>query len=345
MNKTILFVEDDQIDRMSLERYIKKNNEFNYYSAESYSKAVEILSKKTIDVIVTDYNLGDGTGIDLIKKYPDIPVIIITGMNDIELAVNAMKEGAYDFLVKDFDRTYLKMISLSCVQAIKRKNQELFLMKLTQAVEQSPSLILIANTKGIIEYANPIFYNVTGFSPEEVIGSTTNFLKSGFHDNNFYQNLWDVLNSGEKWTGEFYNKTKFNTFYWEFASIAPLKNKEGQVTHFIKVAENITELKKAEEEKIKAEKLESILEMAGAVSHELNQPLQIILGYSELLKEKLNQDTALTKQLQNIINNINRISEITEKIKNITEYKTITYLEKSKIIDLNQSKIKDEDFE
>jgi PAS domain S-box-containing protein len=335
MIKTILFIEDDEVDRMSLERKIKKSNQFNFFSAPSVFKATEILSSNQIDVIVTDYNLGDGVGIDFIKKYLDIPVIIITGTNDIELAVTAMKEGAYDFLVKDFDRTYLKMIELSCQQAIKRKNQELFLLKITQAVEQSPGLVLITDINGVIEYANPKLTELTGFTKDDLIGASVNIFKSGYHTSDFYQKMWKTIISGHKWTGELYNKTKLGSLYWEFASIAPIKNKEGRITHFVKVAENITELKKAEQEKIKAEKLQSVLEMAGTVSHELNQPLQIILGYSELLKEKLAENDKFKKQLQHIINNINRIVEITEKIKNITEYKTKHYLDNTNIIDIH----------
>ncbi len=335
MMKTILFVEDDEVDRMSLERNIKKSNEFNFYSAQSMFKAREIISSSKIDIIVTDYNLGDGVGTDFIKNYPDIPVIIITGTNDIELAVQAMKVGAYDFLVKDFERNYLKMIAISCQHAIKRKNQEIFLTKLTQAVEQSPGIILITDINGIIEYANPKLTELTGYSREELINSSIKIFKSGYHINEFYEKMWNTIISGEKWTGELYNKTKNGNLYWEFASIAPLKNKEGKITHFVKVAENITESKKAEQEKIKAEKLQSVLEMAGTVSHELNQPLQIILGYSELLKEKLAENDKFKKQLEHIISNITRIVEITEKIKNITEYKVKHYLDNTNIIDIH----------
>lgn len=335
MIKTILFVEDDEVDRMSLERNMKNNENFKFISASSLFKANEVLQNDSVDVIVTDYNLGDGTGIELINKYPDIPVIIITGTNDIELAVTAMKEGAYDFLVKDFERNYLKMIAISCQHAIKRKNQELFLSKLTQAVEQSPSLILITDMNGLIEYANPKFCETTEYTETELQGNCTRALRSGHHTQEFYQNLWSTILSGNKWTGEIYNKTKSGVYYWEFASIAPLKNKEGKITHFIKVAENITEIKKAEQEKIKAEKLQTVLETAGAVSHELNQPLQIIMGYSELLITKLQDNDSLKKQIEHIIKNINRIVEITEKIKNITEYKVKHYLDKTNIIDLD----------
>ncbi|MCL2064538.1 MAG: PAS domain S-box protein [Candidatus Cloacimonetes bacterium] len=335
MNKTILIVEDDYVDRMALERNIVKNEGHLALYADSFNHAVGILSKNDIDVIVTDYFLGDGVGVDFISKYPDIPIVIITGLNDLGLAVNAMKNGAYDFLVKDFDGAYIQMIPIACQQAINRKNQELFLSKLIQAVEQNPSLIVITDLHAKIEYANPKMLEITGFTMEELIGNYPKVFRSGNHSEDFYKNLWETIRAGKKWTGEFYNKTKSGDNFWELASIAPIKNKAGNITHFVKVGENITELKNAHEEKVRAEKLNSVVEMAGAVSHELNQPLQIILGYSEMLLNKAEENKSLEKPIQTIVKNIHSISEKIEKIKNITEYKTIKYLEKDQIIDIH----------
>ena len=335
MIKTVLIVEDDYVDRMALERSVINTDEFKHLFADSFKNALDIISKNDVDVIVTDYFLGDGTGVEFINNFPDIPVIIITGLNDLGLAVNAMKDGAYDFLVKDFEGAYIQMIPIACHHAVTRKNQELFLSKLIQAVEQNPSLIVITDLHGQIEYANPKMIEISGFTLEELRGHYPKLFRSGNQDNGFYTTLWETISSGKKWTGEFYNKTKSGEFYWELASIAPIKNKAGKITHFVKVGENISQLKDAHEEKIRAEKLNSVVEMAGAVSHELNQPLQIILGYSEMLLEKANEHPSLEKPIQTIIKNIQSISEKIEKIKNITEYKTIKYLEKDKIIDIH----------
>jgi PAS domain S-box-containing protein len=334
MIKTLLFVEDDLVDRLVLEKEINKTKEFNCFSAGSWEEATEVLRTKKVDVIVTDHNLGDGKGINFIDTYPDIPVVIITGMNDLELAVHAMKIGAYDFVVKDFDRHYLNIVPISCLQAIKRKEQELFLSKLTQAVEQNPSLILITDAKGYIEYTNPKFIDITGYTTEDIIGKSIDILKSDHHDQAFYDNIDKTLSSGTKWTGELYSKTMSGTYFWEFASIAPIMNNSGEITHFVKVSENITELKLATQELLKTEKLQSILEMAGAVCHELNQPLQVISGYIELITDTVNEDILLRKAFTNIVANINRIADITEKLSKITEYKTVQYLDDVNIIDI-----------
>ena len=335
MNKTVLFVEDDHVDRMVLERNIQKSENFNHLFAESFKEAMETLENNEVDIIVTDYFLGDGIGVSFISEHPDIPVIIITGMSDIEMAVRAMKEGAFDFLIKDFDGAYIQLIPIAYQNALKRKNQDLVLSKLIQAVEQNPNLIIISDTEGKIEYANTKLLEVSGYTTDEIYGKYPKIFKSGHHDKGFYKKLWDTISSGKKWSGEFYNKTKDGDFFWELASIAPIKNKAGKITHYVKVSENITQLKNAQEELIKAEKLQSVLEMAGAISHELNQPLQIIQGYSEMLLSKLDEDKSLEKPIQTIIKSINSISEKIEKIKNITEYKTIKYLEKDNIIDIH----------
>ena len=334
--KNILFVEDDAVDRMALERTLKENKNFNAITAKNLNHAIEILKDETCEVIIADIDLGDGCGIDLITKYPDIPVIIVTGSQDIEFAIQALRAGAYDFLVKDMDRTYIKMVTIACQQAIMRKTQELHLLQLTQAVEQNPSLILITDMNGKIEYANPKFQEITGYSDIELIGKTSKIFYSGQHDKEFYENLWNTITAGKKWTGEIYNKTKNDTFYWEFASIAPLCNSAGKITHFIKVGEDISAMKKAEAERLEKNRLQSILEIAGTISHEFNQPLQIILGYSELLKEKINSDDPTTvKQFESIVKNIHRMLETSEKLKNITKYKTLPYLDKWGIVDIH----------
>lgn len=335
-NYKILLVEDDMIDRISLQRYLKSyEDQYDYYYASSFKEANDIISSTVLDLIVTDYHLGDGNALELISLCKETPVIIITGANDVELAVTCMKSGAFDFLIKDSERSYLKMIPIACESAIKRKEQEKLLLKMIQAVEQSPSLILITDKDGIIEYANPKLTETTGYSLDELKGSKPSIFHSGHQDSDFYRNLWDKLSKGEKWNGEFYNKNKDGSFYWEFSSIAPLMNHSGDITHYVKVGENVTEKKKAEAEKLYTEKLKSVLELAGTVSHEINQPLQVILGHSELLIEKGNHEPGLKKSIQTIISNINRIVDITAKIRSITEYKTKRYLDTTDIIDID----------
>lgn len=131
------------------------------------------------------------------------------------------------------------------VSDINKNEQQLH--KLSLAVEQSPSTVVITDIKGNIEYVNPMFTRLTGYTNEEAVGQNPKILKSGIHKPEYYKQLWDTITSGKKWRGEFYNKKKNGEFYWENASISPLTNEEGDITHFIALKEDITERKKSEE--------------------------------------------------------------------------------------------------
>ncbi|MCX6164152.1 MAG: PAS domain S-box protein [Ignavibacteriae bacterium] len=185
-----------------------------------------------------------------------------------------------------------------------RKRAEEEIIKISQAIKQSPVTIVITDIKGNIEYVNPKFEEVTGYHPEEVIGQNPKVLKSGEKSSEEYKELWDTITSGKDWIGEFHNKKKNGEFYWEKASISPVKNSEGKITHFLAVKEDITEKKIKEIELInakdKAEESERLKSSFLAnMSHELRTPMVGILGFAELMK-----DTAENPELKDFAENI-----------------------------------------
>ncbi len=129
-----------------------------------------------------------------------------------------------------------------------RKQMEESLLKLSRVVEQSHASIVITDTEGTIEYVNPHFTNVTGYSPEEIIGQNPRILKSGFQPREVYKEMWDTIKSGRDWQGEFCNKKKSGELYWELVSVSPVKDTKGKVIRFVAIKEDITNIKKAEEE-------------------------------------------------------------------------------------------------
>jgi diguanylate cyclase (GGDEF)-like protein/PAS domain S-box-containing protein len=120
--------------------------------------------------------------------------------------------------------------------------------KLSQAVEQNPASIVITDMDGIIEYVNPKFCEVTGYSFEEVLGKNPRVLKSGETPDKEYRHLWETITSGEVWHGEFHNKKKNGDMFWERASISPIRDAQNMITHFIAVKEDISARKRMEEE-------------------------------------------------------------------------------------------------
>ena len=104
-------------------------------------------------------------------------------------------------------------------------------------------MVVITDNNGTIEYVNPIFEKVTGFSLEDIFGKKANLMRSGAHTDEFFKMLWQTILSGKPWKGELQNKRKNGDLYWVIASITPIKNKIGEITHFISVQEDITLIK------------------------------------------------------------------------------------------------------
>jgi len=126
--------------------------------------------------------------------------------------------------------------------------------KLSIAVEQSSNTIIITDLNGNIEYVNPKFTELTGYSDKEVIGKSTKLLNSGTHSDNFFKNLWKTITAGKTWTGEIQNKNKKGELYWEQTTITPIKNTKGDIINYLAIKEDFTAKKEAELELIESEK-------------------------------------------------------------------------------------------
>ncbi len=187
---------------------------------------------------------------------------------------------------------------------LERKRAEEEVRKLAQAVKQSPASIVITDTKGTIEYVNPKFTEVTGYTFEEALGQNPRILKSGKQPKSVYEELWKTITSGGEWRGEFHNRKKNGELYWEYASISPIKNERGEITHYIAVKEDITERKRMEQELMEANRrLETAMARANEMaqqaeqasrakgiflanmSHEIRTPLNAVIGMTGLLLE------------------------------------------------------------
>ena len=163
--------------------------------------------------------------------------------------------------------------------------------KLSRAVEQSPAAIVITDLEGNIEYVNQKYLQTTKYSPEEVIGKNASIQKSGHTSIEEYKKLWNTINSGNEWSGEFLNKKKDGSLYWESALISPIRNHANKITHFLAVKEDITEKKEYEQKLIiakdRAEESDRLkTAFLNTMSHELRTPLNAIIGFSGLVTEK-----------------------------------------------------------
>lgn len=134
----------------------------------------------------------------------------------------------------------------TCLNITQLKKANAQLRKLSMAVEQSPASVVITDLNGDIEYVNPKFSQVTGYSVEEVLGRNPRILQSGNVFPETYRQMWETLTSGKLWKGEFHNKRKSGELFWEAVSIAPIVDNQGKTTHYLAVKEDITESKLSE---------------------------------------------------------------------------------------------------
>ena len=170
-----------------------------------------------------------------------------------------------------------------------QKNEQLNL--LYSAINQSPSLVVVTDIRGDIQYTNPKFSEITGYSISEVIGKNPRILKSGKHDNLFYKNIWNIISNGEIWEGEFYNKKKNGELYWEKAIIKPVKDANGKITNYIAIKEDITEQKQIREKLIKSEMHFRLLFENSLIGMYLTTPEGHILDANKALYEMLGYES------------------------------------------------------
>ncbi len=182
-------------------------------------------------------------------------------------------------------------------QVRERKKAEESLRKLSQAVEQSPINVIITDLDGNIEYVNRRFTQVTGYTSAEVLGKAPGILKSGHTSDEEYRSLWRTIRAGGEWSGEFLNKAKNGSLFWERALITSIKDEAGRITHFFAVKEDITKSKEVEEkleqmhlQLTHVARLSTLGEMAAELAHELNHPLYAILNYAKASRNVLAEE-------------------------------------------------------
>jgi len=188
--------------------------------------------------------------------------------------------------------------------ATERKQAEEERERLLRAIDQSSEVIVITDCEGTIQYANPAFETISGYTCKEALGLNPRILQSGRHNADFYQEMWDILLQGETWSGQFINKKKDGSLYTEKASISPVCDASNQIVNYVAVKRDISEEIKAEEQRLELEnqlhqkyKMEAIGEMTGGMAHNFNNNLAIILGNIELSQLKLPRNSAAISNL------------------------------------------------
>ena len=191
---------------------------------------------------------------------------------------------------------------------------ETMLRKLLRAVEQSADGVVITDRNGIIEYANPAFEKLTGYSFAEVMGRNPRMLKSGEQPPELYRELWQTILSGNVFRGVLANRKKTGEVVYVEKTITPVRDGDDRITHFISNDRDITERRKLEAELRQAQKMDAIGRLAGGVAHDFNNLLLVISAYAELSLDALSEESPLRRNLLEIVGASRRAADLTRQL-------------------------------
>ena len=201
-----------------------------------------------------------------------------------------------------------------------RRRSERGLRRMSLAVENSPASIVMTDTSGTIQYVNAKFTAVTGYTADEAIGQNPRILKGGEMSPDAYRQMWATLVDGREWTGELHNKRKTGEFFWERASISPIRER-GVTTGYVAVKEDITAAKqmaathaKLESDLQQSRKVETLGQLAGGIAHDFNNMLNIVLGYTELAIAQTPAGSQVSADLGEIMNAGRRAADLVTQL-------------------------------
>ncbi len=338
----VLSMFDDISERKRSEETLKKSEERFRTLFENHSVII-LLEPDTGNIIDANHAAADFYGWS-VEQLKQMHIQQITNVSSDEVMVNmdkirASKQNQFLFRHRRADGSIREVEVFSNKIELEGKDilyaiihdvterilAEHQLHKLSVVVEQSPAIVVITDPDGNIEYVNPMFVEVTGYSAEEARGQNPRILKSGLMSKKVYEELWQTILSGGVWSGELQNKKKNGEFYWDQAVISAIRNKENVITNFVAVKVDITEQKKifaeltaAKEKAEESDRLKSAF--LANISHEIRTPMNGILGFAQLLKEPHltgEEETEYIDLIQksgermlNLINNLINISRI-----------------------------------
>ena len=208
-------------------------------------------------------------------------------------------------------RTIIQRIYHDMRKRVKAEEQRRLL---ATAVEQAAESVVITDPKGKIEYVNPSFERVTGYSRREVLGKSPGILKSGKMESYHYKILWETILAGKVWRGKFINRKKDGSLFTEEQTIAPVQDDKGKISHFVSVKRDITKQNELKKIVRQTQKMQAIGTLAGGIAHDFNNILTAILGFAELSVLQCGENQLLKSNLTEIITASERAGQLIKQI-------------------------------
>ncbi|MFA6439057.1 MAG: PAS domain S-box protein [Bacteriovoracaceae bacterium] len=299
-----------------------------------WNKNVEILSGYSSDEILNMSPLDFFEEPDKTYIAEIIRQVFITGKDataDVDFVSKNRTKTRYSFSGKIFMTEGKPTLIGIAIDIAERKRAEQELLKIRLGIERSSDAIFMTDTVGVIQYVNPAFENIYGYTSNEACGQTPRILKSGKNTLSYYSQLWDTLLSKNAFTAEISNKTKGGSLISVEVSNNPILDKQDNIIGFMGIHRDIT-LRKQSEEKEKnlesqlnqAQKLESIGTLSSGIAHDFNNILGIILGHTTLLQHLRENPKKLSQSIEAIINATQRGSSLVKQL--------LTFARKSEVI-------------
>ena len=248
--------------------------------------------------------------------------MILSNPEDHETVLNVIKGAPFFSTESDISQSnesQLELLTPWMLKKIEEKSRQLHEGNIQKrffksAVEQASEMVAVTDSDGIIEYVNPAFEKITGYSKKELIGNNPRMLKSGRQDEHFYQELWQTITSGEPWHGFFVNRRKDGNLYREEAFIKPIMDDDGVIQYFVTVKRDITQENRLQRQLIQSQKMEAIGTLAGGIAHDFNNILSAILGFAELALFELTEESRSYDDVSEIVTAGNRAKDLVRQI-------------------------------
>ncbi len=327
-------MDDDQVDRLAFLRHVEKQSLlYECKTAGSVAEARAIPHTEKFDVIVLDHNLEDGTGFDLLPDFSDTPVIFVTGSESPEVAVQAMKAGAADYLLKDHDRNYLKLMPLAVERALRQQkdraqlieSQELFRLSFSEA----PIGKAFIASGGRFLRVNRALYEMFGYSEKEFLDGGFQLISQAPATPDCMEKLFPKpAGKVQNYRAEKCCRRKQGEEIWIQLDIAQVPDSRGKGMTYVSHIQDITGRKRAETELNQAkevrtrletqlyqsQKMEALGSLAGGVAHEFNNMLGAIIGYTELARMELGDQHPASPKLDHVLSASQRAKDIIQQI-------------------------------
>jgi len=292
--------------------------------AHSLEEATPMLQQRDYGLVLFEHEPGDSPTVQLLGQVlhgviPAAIFIVLTENADEKTVAEIIAAGAWDCVGRsqldgvNLVRTIRSTLALQSLRQEQHTAQE-SLRKLSRAVEQSADTVIVTNREGIIEYVNPAFEALTGYSYAEIGGKTPRILKSGEQGPEFYQEMWKTILAGNNYRGILVNKKKNGELYYVEESISPVRDATGEVTHFISNGRDLTDRLRLEAQLLQAQKMDAIGRLAGGVAHDFNNLLTIITSYSELALDVVPKGSPLEAKVQEILLAARRAAKLTRQL-------------------------------